>query len=489
MRWRNTLILAVVVAVAWTLLHLDKTRWSVKRAEEKSEASRLFPGLEAKDVDAYELHTTDGKTVRLERQKGSWRIVKPIDFPADAMAADAIASDAALLESKAVYDHPEPLKEYGLDEPPTLRFWAGKVVYQLRVGDKSPVGGNTYVTDGAAKKVYAVPSVDVKPMEKTLKGLRDPRVLVFDRAAVKTIDASWPGAGVSIVRKDDKWVLVKPISARADPDTIEALLSNLMFLRADGFVDEPHPDATALGLDPPGFQVTLGFGKGKKPVTMSIASRSKDKKRVVRGRDGYLYEIPASRAPEFRHAVVAYRFKELSQFESLAAGSFQLAYRPEGAAKATVLTVTKNAEGGWKATPQSIAPGKASRIVSELSRLKAVDVAAESMGEKELAGLGLSPPRAEIRVFGQGKDAKKVLADVKFGKPEGDKGIPAMRPDSKAVFWLDPDLARHVPMSLASYRKTFAAKEKKPKQKAKPAPAASSAAPGAGKGAPAPAGH
>lgn len=484
MRWRNTLILAVVVAVAWALLHLDRTRWSVKRAEEKSEASRLFPGLDAKDVDAYELRTKDGKVVRLERHKGSWRIVKPIDFPADAMAADAIASSAAELDSEAVYDHPEALKEYGLDEPPTLRFWAGKQVHELRIGDKSPVGGNTYVTDGAAKKVYAVSSIHVEPMEKTLKQLRDSRVVVFDRAAVKTIDVSWPGAAVSMVRKDDKWMLVKPISARADPDTIEALLSNLTFLRADSFVDEPHPDANALGLVPPGFQVTLGFGKGKKPVTMAIASRSKGKKRVVRGRDGYLYEIPASRVPEFRHGVVAYRFKELSQFASVLVGSFQVTFHPKGAAKATVLTVTKNAEGGWKATPEAIAPGKASRIVSELSRLKAVDVAAESMGQAELAGLGLSPPRAEIRVFGEGKAAKKLLADVRFGNLEGDKGIPAMRPDSKAVFWLDPYLAHHVPITLASYRKTFAAKEKKPEKPSKPAPAA-----GKPSATPAPAGH
>jgi hypothetical protein len=461
MSWRNTLILAIVVVVAGTLLYLDTTRWSPKRTEEKAQASRLFPDVTAKDVDAFELRTKDGQDVRVERHDDGWRIVKPIDFPADAMAADGIASNAAEMTSKAVYEKHEALSDYGLDEPPTLRFWTGKKEYALRIGDKSPVGGDTYVTDDGAQKVFAVESYRLTPMQKTLKDLRDARVIVFDRAAVKTIDASWPGAGVSIERKDDAWRLVKPISAEADADTIEALLSNLTFLRADGFVDHPSGDAASLGLAEPAYQVTLGFGKEAKPVTLLVSSKTDGKERLVKGRDGYVYDIAESRFSEFRRSVVSYRFKLLSEFPSTTAARFELIFHPEGAAKPTVLTGTRT-DQGWSVTPEPMAPARASRLISEFSRLKAVDVAAESTGPKELTGLGLSPARAEIRIYAKGADEKKPLADVKFGEPGDAHGIPAMRADSKTVFLMDPDLARHVPMSLASYRKIFAAKEPKP---------------------------
>lgn len=476
MSWRNTLILLVVVVAAGAVLYLDTTRWSVNRSEEKAEASRLFPGLTAKEVDAFELRTRDGQDVRVERHEGSWQIVKPISFPADAMTADGIASNAAEMTSKAVYEKHEKLSEYGLDEPPTLRFWAGKKAYALRIGDKSPVGGDTYVTDDGAKKVFAVESYRVTPMQKSLKDLRDPRVLVFDRAAVKTIDASWPGAGVTLERKGEGWRLVKPISAKADADTIESLLSNLTFLRADGFVDKPSGDEASLGLAEPAYQVTLGFGKEAKPVTLSISSKADGKERLVKGRDGYLYDIPESRFSQFRRSVVSYRFKLLSEFPSTSAARFELIFHPEGAAKPTVLT-GKRTDQGWEVTPEPMAPARASRLISEFSRMKAVDVAAESMGPKELKGLGLSPPRAEIRVYGKGKDEKKPIADVAFGRPGDAHGIPAMRKDSKTVFLVDPDLERHVPMSLASYRKTFAAKEAKAAPKAAGPPAGKPAPP------------
>jgi len=471
---RNTWILLGVVLVAAGLLYLDETRWSVARSDAEAAKKAVFPGLKADDVKSIEILTESGEAARLERRAGGWRMLAPVDFPADRSAVDAIASGLADLESEAVYDSPEDLAEYGLAGKPVVRFRVGDKKRALRIGDKTPVGSNTYVTDALGKHVFAVQTWRTNPMRKKLDALRDARVLVFDRAGVERIEASWPGGHV-VLQKGEKgkqagkseegaeegkdsqaWSLLEPLQGPADVDTVEGLLSDLTFLRAEHFVDEP-PDAKATaGLETPAFQVALH--SGDKSVAKLVVGASVDgKERLVRGRDGILYWIAQARVDDLPRKIASYCFRELSRFTSTDAQRFTLAFQAPGEASPTRLTGT-HTEVGWSVSPEAMAPGKASRFISELSTLKAVDIAADALGPTELAGLGLSPPRLSIQVQGV---KGKVLADVQIGDLQAGRGIAARRAGSELVYWLDGKLAEHLPVSLEAYRNRFASKDSK----------------------------
>jgi hypothetical protein len=106
-------------------------------------------------------------------------------------------------------------------------------------------------------------------------------------------------------------------------------------------------------------------------------------------------------------------------------------------------------------------PGKASRLVSELSELRAEDVMADALGDAERAVLGLAPPRATLIVRGKPNDAHAggpVLAEVLLGELDPEHGIPAMRGGEPTVYWLGAAATEHLPTSLAAWRESFLAK-------------------------------
>jgi hypothetical protein len=109
-------------------------------------------------------------------------------------------------------------------------------------------------------------------------------------------------------------------------------------------------------------------------------------------------------------------------------------------------------------------PDRASRLVAELARLSAVDIAAEKMGAAELAAVGLDPPRATVRILGkapEGGGEAPELAKVIFGVEKGET-IFAQVPGRETVYRVSSKLAEQVPISLEAFRNRFVAEEAPP---------------------------
>lgn len=470
---RNTAILALVVAALGAFLYFYEIRGQEERAEADEAARRLFQGVSAEEIDAIALSAGEGGVVRLERSEQGWRITEPIRFPADEIRADSLASTLAALASEAVFEDPEPLEEYGIGAEPSLRFWVGETEHSLQIGDKAPIGGNTYVKTGRGAQVYAVKTYHATALEKSLEDLRDAKVLDFDRDAVERIEASWPGGRVVLGKGEEGWKLLEPLEAAADQDAVDSLLANLSFLRADGFIDEVPPDAE-VGLDTPAFEATLVMGAGETDETpararIAIGATVDGKQRAVRGTaENALYRIGEQRLEDFPRTLAAYRFKKLADFEASDAVRFDLVFAAEGESGPHVVT-GELVEGGWVTTPQPMAAGKASQMIRELAKLTAVDIAADAMGEDELRAMGLSPPTVILRVFGKDSgEQASPLAEVHLGAADPDRGIAAQRPGDEVVYWLDYHLAGRIPIGLEAFTNRFLSSEEPPEPDAEP---------------------
>ena len=110
---------------------------------------------------------------RLEQKS---QIVEPLAFPADAYAFDAMASAlAGVVAESAIEDAQEP-SVYGLDSAAgEVRFDAGGAEHVLRVGSKTPVGSNSYVSSASGEAIYIVPSASVNSFAKPFDDLREKR--------------------------------------------------------------------------------------------------------------------------------------------------------------------------------------------------------------------------------------------------------------------------------------------------------------------------
>jgi hypothetical protein len=462
---RNTMILALVVAALGAFLYFYEIRGQEKRAEAEEAAKRLFQGISAEEIDAVVLTASEGEPVRLERSDEGWRITEPVRFPADEIRADGLASSLVGLSSEAVFEEPEPLEEYGIGADPTLRFWIGDAEHALHVGDKTPVGGNTYVKTGAGAQVYAVKSYHASALTKSLEELRDSKVLDFDRDAVDRIEASWPGGGVVLEKGEEGWRLLEPLEAQADAGAIDDLLSDLNFLRADGFIDEVPPDVD-VGLDTPAFEVEIVAGASEEGGTpartrLAIGATTDGANRAVRGSvENALYQIGAERLEDFPRTVAAYRFKDLADFDASDAVRFELVF-PD--AEAPHVISGELGEEGWQTAPDAMAAGKASQLIREFSKLTAVDIVADTMGEDELRGMGLSPPAVTLRAFAEGEGEQAArLAEVHLGNADPERGIAARRSGDDVVYRLDYDLAERLPISREAFENRFRSSEELP---------------------------
>jgi hypothetical protein len=479
---RNTGILFLVAVLLGGIVWYSNRQQAAK-VEAEATAKRLFGDLKADSIEWFELHTSDGKDARLERVDGVWRVTKPVAFPADATNADAIASALAGLSSEGVIEDPQDPAVYGLGEGAgLLRFRAAGVDHELRTGKKTPIGANNYAATSAGGPVYTVATFRVTSLDKSLDDLRERRPLRFDREGIQRIEATWVDGGVVLEKKDGKWRLVAPLDAEADSEAVETLLSDLVFLRANGFVDEPPPDKE-VGLDAPQYRVVLvdAAEAGKQPLRHEVAIGGviEGKVRVARGAETALYKIATERFDALPKSVVAFRWKTLSNFVATDAQRFEISFADvsaKGSSQAVTIT-GENGDAGWTTQPEPMGPGLAARVVAELARLKAEDIAAEKMGDSELAAVGLAPPRATLRVLGKAPAAggeAPELAKLYVGVEKGNQ-LFAQVPGRETVYRVAGSLAKNVPLSLEAFRNRFVAKEPPPQPGA---PGAAPVAPG-----------
>ena len=467
---RTTALLALVALGLGAFVFFHEIEGDVARNAAIDDAKKIHAGLEAMDVTAVTLTTLDGIPAHFERQDDRWQVVTPVLARADTTALDAIVHALVNMPREGSIAAGGSLDGFGLGEgAQTVRFEVAGETRGLRIGGSTPVGGHRYVARLGDGEVAFVASYRVNAFNRKLDDLRDRRIFHFDAGAVQTLRVAWPsGRGgqeseVALARNAaGEWHLGVPIVGPADQEVVRDLLSNLVYLRAEKFVDESEVAGstqleTALAETMLRFHWTLD---GEHLERGARIAGVVDGQRVLEVPGGGIFEISAERLDDFPRAVVDYRLKRMSSFEISAARRLEMEFPLEGNGidrTATLRVVAELGESGWSSPEPSIDPVRAASLVRELASLRAIDIVADEMGPNELASLGLNPPQARIRVEG-GADPEHslgVLADLAIGRFDPDRGVFGQRGDSATIFLLSVEAAEDLPISAERYRSAF----------------------------------
>jgi hypothetical protein len=451
MNLRTTALLLLAVLGLGAFLYFYEIGGETARLDAQERAKRLFQGVEPGDISWIALRTSDGADARFEQRDGKWQIAAPIAFPADA-GVGRLAEALATATSEKSIEHPQPDAEYGLDDAAAkiVRFGAGGAEHVLRIGKPTPIGSNVYARADDSPTVHMIASYRATAFARSLGDLRDKQILSFDPSAIAAVDAHWPGGGVALERAsapaeaarpageakpgeapapaESEWRMTAPLAVRGDADAVDNLLSTLSFLRADAFVDAPTP-AQRKQLEPPDFEVRLTNRDPKQPPITLAIGRADGERRLVRGAGDVLYQVAAARISDFPRAPVAYRERHLARFPATDAQQLDFFFHVRGG-DPVAIHAERGADSGWTSSPESFGAGKVAGVVSELSRLRAADVVAESMDEKGLEKLGLSPPNTIITVLGAAPQnpAKAPEAAKDTAKEGGEEPLPPAAP-------------------------------------------------------------
>jgi ABC-type dipeptide/oligopeptide/nickel transport system ATPase subunit len=188
-RGRNTTILAALAAALVAYLYFVERHREAPPAETPGGAvGKVFSNVDGTKVEELRIVASSGERTTLRKADGTWRLVEPIDAPADQNEATNAASNLASADVQRVVDEqPKDLAAFGLAKPRvTIAFRAAgdKAPRTLLLGDKNPTGSDVYAKLPDAPRVFLVSAYLEGTFDKGVFGFRDKRVLTFDREKV-----------------------------------------------------------------------------------------------------------------------------------------------------------------------------------------------------------------------------------------------------------------------------------------------------------------
>ena len=289
----------------------------------------------------------------------------------------------AELDSVRKLDEYDP-EEVGLDSP------RGRVVVELAdgkkkellIGSEVPGSGNLIVAVEGEQGASVVAGSLWESVDKDAAAWRDPDLFAPEREDViaMTLEHGAPDAAstVRLTRAGEDFELASPIRDRADADGVNALLRELIGLRASEFLDAPPP-LQSIGLDPPRARLTVELQSGE-PLVLLWGAR-KEGSQESWAKTANWWSPPRRRSTSRSSA----RFRLALERVVVDAG---VRGRRVTVADAQGTLELTRAEGSWKRDKDAIEYGPVSDLLYAIDDAKAERIAepaeAAAIGQPEI---------------------------------------------------------------------------------------------------------
>ena len=200
------------------------------------------------------------QTIRLEKSDNEWKLVKPVQAPADFVSVNGVLGQLQSAQMTALKERPEDLKDlkqYGLDKPAvvaTLGMGASSLKFEL---GKEADAGSVWGRDPSKAAVFSVNNGVAMELQKKVEDFRRKEVFDFrpfnttrfeiTRGNVTRAFERVKGTGENAV---DTWKQVAPAAKAVDSSNLEGALLDFSNLRADSFVAAPAPQPATTARQP-----------------------------------------------------------------------------------------------------------------------------------------------------------------------------------------------------------------------------------------------
>jgi hypothetical protein len=248
---RSTIVLVIVLgALVGYIYYLNRDGAPDEDAKEKA-----FAAVSADDIEDVQIKSADGETSRAQKVDGTWRLVEPVQAPADESELTSITNSLASLDMQRVVDENAPdLKQYGL-EPARIevsfRTNADKEPKRILFGERTPTGGDLYARFPDQKRVFLVSSFLDATFNKNTFALRDKNIIKIDREKIDRVEVVAGARSVTLTKSGNDWRIVEPAALRADFAAVEGALERLSSAQMQAIVSPDGGDLKGYKLDPP----------------------------------------------------------------------------------------------------------------------------------------------------------------------------------------------------------------------------------------------
>jgi hypothetical protein len=442
---KNLLILAaVVLAVAAYVFFFERHRPSSEDA--RREADAVLPGLERERVTGLRIER-DGAVLRLAREGEAWRLVEPMEYPADeATVSSTLGSLANLKAERRLAAAGLEAAAYGLDPPAatiSLSLDDGTEL-TLAVGDELPLGSTRALRRGGSDEIVIAPGWFMSDLERGLDDWRSREVVDLEADEVASITIEAGPDTIRALRSGEQWRLESPLEDLADRDHLQGLLSDLAALRIEEFLDSAA-SLEELGLTAPEYRLTIVPADGGEPFRLELgATRERDGGTEVacrRGGGGELFWAADRVRTRLSKAPVLWRSKKAWPFDSWEVEGLRLRNPSES-------VELEKVDFQWRIVGHGGEADQA-RVSDRLTALAGLEATGYDLLAPPTAEMG----RAELVLAAAGEGGEGTTVSFSFFEPMNEGGQAMVVVSGReAGMGVDPAQARRIVGGLADLR-------------------------------------
>lgn len=210
----------------------------------------------------------------LKREGERWSSAHNAKFVVDGGAVDALLYDLQALQTVAFTGQTDA-SLFGLQSPrltARLELGEGKGVLELLLG--APFGEEQRLpaVRSLGEEIRLIDGAVLSKLKKGPNDLRDSRVLNLKRLDITRLEFKLDEQTLVATRENDSWKLDGSLKEKVRPADIDAVLDDLVGLRAEKFIDQVQPaDLARFGMDSPELTLQL-TEKDAAPISLSIAN-------------------------------------------------------------------------------------------------------------------------------------------------------------------------------------------------------------------------
>ena len=239
MNFKTTLLLLVAIVVVG--IALIGSRLANRSSSDTPVEEKTLFDLKMADVGKVVVTPASGQKLALEKSGANWRIVEPINAPADTFAVETLVRgivDAKSRGKSAVTT--ENAAAIGLDKPSyeVEAIGGGKTV-KFAVGSRSVVGDNLYIRIAGDNEATLIPGDVYEQLDKSYTAYRQNKLVNVSANDIKQLEITKAdGSKIALQKDGENWQVTAPQKMPAESSEVSSLTSALSYLTAVEFANE-----------------------------------------------------------------------------------------------------------------------------------------------------------------------------------------------------------------------------------------------------------
>jgi hypothetical protein len=404
-----------------------------------AESSLILPDLRPAAVISVQVIPSGALEIRADRTNDDWFLAKPVFYPAQPTAVEALLAALQQLKPATRISAAELRKrrdanaEFGFDSPQiSLVIEAGGQRWQLLVGNKTAPGDQVFLRVVGVEGAFVTDADWLKFIPRSANEWRDTALVDFRGSAPDWIVLT-NGTKVIELRRNPTnhlWWMLRPLQARADSELVIRALQRLQTARVSQFVtDDAKADLGTFGLEP--ADVDLWSGRGTNlAISLHVGkSPTNDLSQVYARREGWNTVVTtAKEALTMWHGAVN-DFRDPYLLE-LTAPVAEIEVRGE---KNFILQ--QPGTNSWRLTGENFPVDAANvqEFIKVLAGLRVAEFVKDVVTAPDLPAYGLATPARQIILRSAVGDTNAVIAQLSFGATQG-KEVFVRRADEDFVY-------------------------------------------------------